>query len=90
MLLNDKPRKIVVLIWQKFFIQLQCTYITYIYTYTMNAGKIIHRDIMLWHDKNSTLHRIYNHDFVFRFRMYMNEYLLRTLTAHQFPFLSAS
>ena len=53
-------------------------YNIHVYTYTMNAGKIIHRDIMLWHDKNSTLHRIYNHDFVFRFRMYMNEYLLRT------------
>ena len=56
----------------------------------MNVGKIIHRDIMLWHDKNSTLHRIYNHDFVFRFRMYTNEYLLRTLSGRQLQFPSSS
>ena len=40
----------------------------YVHTkYTMNAGKIINRDIMLWHDERekSNFAYLYKHDFMF-------------------------
>ena len=36
--------------------------------YTMNAGKIINRDIMLWHDEREKFNFAYlcKHDFIFK------------------------
>ena len=41
----------------------------YVHTkYTMNAGKIINRDIMLWHDEREKFNFAYlcKHDFIFK------------------------